>query len=250
MKYRRRRRGYSRRRRFRRRRPMWRRRRLGSRRIRMWRYHCVNTHYRQHAHNEVLHSWDSTTGMGQYLFWPYDGIIKGTGTNQRLGDQIKPRDLQIKFKFTLNPVYFSNNPGQPQTVRIRMIVGRLRQSTEEEYHTVTNLINDLFGGNGPTTWDNTSQDLTNCQYSRSHDYPIRIISDKVYSVSCATGLSKQYIKTIKLRRPIAYVSDIVPNPSVKCYIGSIFVFFTADLPLKDNLSPVVMTCMYRANWIP
>lgn len=236
---------------YRRRKVMWRRRNRAK--IGRWRRRAKNTHYiEQTITGQLLHAWDVATFAGQSSYWPYWAIAKGDNTYDRTGDKIRARSVTMKMGLVLNSDYFTNNPDQPRAAKVRMIVGKVRAANQRDYfNQPMNIINDLLATNAPGMWNSEAgfRNLVIAQYVRGNNPPLKIISDKVYTLDCATGPSKHIQKTFKLNGEVRYAPDVGAYTQ-NCFTGQYFMFWTCDLSPKDEVVPVTLTYAARANFVP
>lgn len=201
-----------------------------------------------------LHCWDTATFGGQHIVWPYWNIAKGDNNYNREGDKIIARGVTLKMKLTLNQVYFSDNAGYPRGCKVRFIIGKCKLTVARDYYgNPVTILDDLFTLNGPGIWNGAGgmRDLTNTQYSRGQEIPFTILSDKVYSLDCATGPVRNIIKTFKFRGEVRYQNDLNPNANFQMFKGQYFLYWTTDLPIDDGqISPVTLCYQWRANFSP
>lgn len=233
---------------------MWRRKTRG--RIRSWKIRAKNKQVT--AYNEAgvnLSAWQYGTSFGQKYLWPYLAIVKGTDTGNRIGDRIKATGLVLKLKLYLSAAYYNEMQNTPRTAQVRIIVGSIKNNVNVTVTNFNQMNYFLFTDNGPGVWNAAAgyRDLTNTHYARNGNMAnVRIISDKVYTLNCATGSVRSITKKLKLRGDVHFPVDIIGNDvATQVWKGQYFIGLTADMPISDNgVYPVQCTFEYRAYFDP
>jgi len=172
------------------------------------------------------------TGLGLNIFSPLPNITRGTGEADRIGNQIKPLNLNIKGYLFYKPSAATGNYNSAQSrVAVRMIVCQPKQFSNQTNASSTSWFGNLLQkGNTTTFWTGKLSDV----HAIVNKEAITVYSDRTY-----------YMSTTEVAQATAVGYYMIENKNAT-------KFFNINIPVKKTLmyDDNTTSGLQPTNWSP